>query len=296
MELRHIRYFVTVAEEGSFTRAAESLMIAQPPLSRQIKDLEEELGTTLFDRSTRRLQLTEAGHRFYQYALKVLELVEQAGEDIREMGAGLSGTIALSSVEGAAPHLIAKWISKFHKQYPNVEYSLWNGSSDDVVDRVRKGLCEIGVITEPYNHEGFDGIDVFTEPWVAMIPPDNPLAGEPGDTVSFRQIAPYELIIPSRQSRKSEIEGWFAECGETPRIIGRLAHMVSAHELTRQNVGIAIYPAAAASIEAERVVSIKRLVEPEVNAVYVMVKSSSRPLSHAGQAFWDIVVEMTDAV
>lgn len=291
MELRHIRYFIAVAEEGSFTKAAEKLMIAQPPLSRQIKDLEEELGTTLFDRNTRKLQLTEAGHRFYQYGLKVLELIDQAGQDIREIGTGLSGTISLSSVEGQAPHLMAEWISCFHKQYPHVEYSLWNGSSDDVVDRVRKGLCEIGVITEPYNHEGFDGIEVFTEPWVAMIPPENPLSKVPGDTVTFKDIAPYELIIPSRQSRKSEIESWFAECGETPKIIGRLAHMVSAHELTRQNVGIAIYPAAAASLEAERVVCIKRLTEPEVNAVYVMVKSSERPLSHAAQAFWDTVAE-----
>lgn len=291
MELRHIRYFIAVAEEGSFTKAADRLMIAQPPLSRQIKDLEAELGTTLFDRNTRKLHLTEAGRRFYQYALKVLELVDQAGQDIREMGNGLSGTISLSSVEGQAPHLIAEWISAFHKEYPNVEYSLWNGSSDDVVDRVHKGLCEIGVITEPYNHEGFDGIDVFTEPWVAMIPPENPLAKIPGDTVTFKEIAPYELIIPSRQSRKNEIESWFAECGETPRIIGRLAHMVSAHELTRQNVGIAIYPAAAASLEAERVVSIKRLTDPEVNAVYVMIRSSNRPLSHAAQEFWDMVVD-----
>lgn len=292
MELRHIRYFLAVAEEGSFTRAAEKLLIAQPPLSRQIKDLEEELGTALFERTTRNIRLTDAGHRFQEYAEKVLELLDQASEDIKEIETGLSGTISLSSVEGQAPHLIAEWISSFHQSYPHVEYSLWNGSSDDVIDRVRKGLCEIGVITEPYNHEGFDGIAVYSEPWVAMIPLSNPLSKKEGDTVSFKEIAPYELIIPSRQSRKSEIEKWFAESGEVPKIIGRLAHMVSAYELTRQNVGIAIYPAAAASLEAERAVCIKRLTAPDVNAVYVMIKSSERPLSHAAQKFWDMAVSM----
>lgn len=291
MELRHIRYFTAVAEGHSFTKAAERLMIAQPPLSRQIKDLENELGTLLFSRNNRGLQLTDAGRRFYQYAVKILELVDQACEDIHEIETGLSGTVSFSSVEGHGPQLIAEWIAAFHKNYPHVEYSMWNGSSDDVIDRVQKGLCEIGVITEPYNHEGFDGIPVYQEPWIAMIPKDNPLAEKEGDTITFEEISPYELIIPSRHSRKSEIEGWFSQCGKEPKIIGRMAHMLSAYELTRQNVGIAIYPASAVSDAAENSVCIKLLTEPEVFVHYVLIRSNQRPLSHAAAAFWEEIGE-----
>lgn len=144
MELRHIRYFVTVAEELNFTRAAARLCIAQPPLSRQIQDLEAELGAPLFLRKPRALQLTEEGTLFLQYARQVLELVDRSAEDIRDMKQGLQGSLYLASVEGHAPRLFSSWIAGFHKNYPQVQYSLWNGDTDEVESRVNKGLCDLG--------------------------------------------------------------------------------------------------------------------------------------------------------
>ena len=126
MELRHIRYFLAVAEELNFTKAAARLCIAQPPLSRQMKELEEELGAKLFVRGPHAVHLTEEGMVFKQYALQVLELVEKSAEDIREMKKGLQGTLYLASVEGHAPHLFSRWIAGFHKKHPDVQYNLWN--------------------------------------------------------------------------------------------------------------------------------------------------------------------------
>ena len=153
MELRHIRYFLTVAEEMNFTKAAEKLCMAQPPLSRQIQDLEAELGTKLFVRKPHALRLTEEGVLFKQYAIQVLELVEKSAEDIKEMKKGLQGTLYLASVEGHAPRLFSGWIAGFHKKYPHVQFNLWNGNSDDVTNRVMKGLCDLAIIMEPYNAE-----------------------------------------------------------------------------------------------------------------------------------------------
>ena len=153
MELRHIRYFMAVAEELNFTRAAEKLCIAQPPLSRQIKDLEQELDVELFLRKPHVLQLTEEGVLFKQYAARVLELVNRSAEDVREMKQGLQGTLYLASVEGHAPRLFAEWIAGFHKMHPHVQYNLWNGNSDDVINRVMKGICELAIIMEPHNAE-----------------------------------------------------------------------------------------------------------------------------------------------
>ena len=116
MELRHIRYFLAVAEEGSFTKAAQKLMIAQSPLSRQIKDLEEELGTELFIRRNRGLSLTEAGNRFRVYASRIESLAKASTEEIREMNKGLSGTVFLGTVEGCAPRLLAEWVTAFHRK------------------------------------------------------------------------------------------------------------------------------------------------------------------------------------
>ena len=147
MELRHIRYFKAVAEEKNFTRAAEKLAIAQPPLSRQIQDLEDELGTKLFERSPHKVKLTEEGELFLQYASQILDLVNRSEEEVRIRKEGLQGTLYIASVEGCGPHLFAHWISEFQKLHPHVQYILWNGNTDDVNNRVAKGLCEVAMIT-----------------------------------------------------------------------------------------------------------------------------------------------------
>mgnify|MGYP000823829803 CR=1 FL=1 len=107
MELRHIRYFKAVAEEKSFTKAAEQLAIAQPPLSRQIQDLEAELGTTLFLRTPHKVSLTEEGELFLQYANQILDLVNRSEEDVRERKEGLQGTLYIASVEGCGPRPVS---------------------------------------------------------------------------------------------------------------------------------------------------------------------------------------------
>ena len=289
MELRHIRYFLAVAEEMNFTRAAEKLCIAQPPLSRQIKDLEEELGVSLFIRSPHSLQLTAEGVLFKQYATQVLDLVEKSTEDIREMKNGLQGTLYLASVEGHAPRLLSGWIGGFHKLYPHVQYNLWNGNSDDVVDRVMKGLCDMAIIMEPHNAEGVHSLPVYSEPWIAMIPTSHPLASIPGDQIELSELAPYELIIPSRASRLQEITDWFRTIGKQPVIRCRIAHMLNAYELTREGVGITIYPAAAAEIAKDPSICIKEIIHPSVTASYVLIWNKSTRLSRVAEEFLQYV-------
>ncbi len=288
MELRHIRYFLTIAEEGSFTRAAEKLCIAQPPLSRQIRDLEEELGTQLFERKARGLALTDAGERFMQYARRIKQLSDQSIEDLHTMQDGLTGRLYLATVEGQAPALFANWIYNFKKKYPLVEYEVWNGNSDDVIKRVHSGLNEVGVITLPYDEEGLDGKLISKEPWVAIIPKGHPLSKGKGNSIELKKLAPYELIIPSRRSRRKEIENWFAPLGLQPKIICRIAHMLNAYELTAAGVGIAIYPASAGKYVGDDVV-IKRIKNPDVSASYALVKSADRDLSKVAEAFWEMV-------
>ncbi len=285
MELRHIRYFLTVAEELNVTRAAARLCIAQPPLSRQIKDLEEELGVRLFIRKPHALQLTDEGELFRQYASQVLELLDKASEDVKEMRQGLQGTIYLATVEGYGPHLFAEWMAGFHEKHPHVGYNLWNGNSDDVTGRVMKGLCDLAIIVEPHNEEGLEALPVYREPWVAVLPPDHPLAASPGNAVTLRELAPYELIIPSRRSRLQEIEGWFSTIGERPAVRCRIASMINAYELAEQGLGISIFPASVGRIGTGKGSVVKQITEPSVTASYILIWNRNRQLSHAAQEF-----------
>ena len=288
MELRHIRYFLAVATELNFTRAAQKLCIAQPPLSRQIQDLEEELGVKLFERKPHALQLTEEGALFKQYATQVLDLVNKSTEDIRERKRGLQGTLYLASVEGHAPRLYAEWIAAFHSLHPHVQYNLWNGNSDDVVNRVMNGLCDLAIIMEPHNAEGVESIPVYQEPWVAIIPADNPLAKQKEATVNLADLTPYELIIPSRSSRLEEINDWFRSTGK-PMIRCRIAHLLSAYELTRLGVGITIYPASASDIANMSDVVIKQIVNPAKTASYILIWNKYRQLPHVATEFLDFI-------
>ncbi|MCR4787491.1 MAG: LysR family transcriptional regulator [Lachnospiraceae bacterium] len=289
MELRHIRYFLAVAEEGSLTAAAEKLLIAQPPLSRQIRDLEEELGTTLFIRKNNGVTLTEAGVRFRQYANQILALSDRSIEDIKDMSGGLKGILYLAAVEGSAPQIVSRWISDFSKVHPGVEYNLWNGNTDDVVQRVRNGLCEIAVITAPYDQEELIGINVYKEPWVAMIPDSHPLSAKKGNSIKLEELEGCDLLIPSRASRLREIEDWFAPLGIEPRVVCRLAHMQNAIELTKKGLGIAIFPAAVSDYIKEGI-TVKKLTHPNVSATYVCVRSKEHKLSKLADEFWKVVL------
>lgn len=296
MELRHIRYFLAVAEEMNFTKAAEKLCIAQPPLSRQIQDLERELGTKLFIRSPHHMELTEAGEIFRQYGTRIVELSERSVEDIREMDHGLQGTIYFSDVEGHAPALLAGWISEFQKQYPSVKYNLWNGNTDDIIARIKKGLCDLAVIMTPFDPEGIDTWPVYEEPWVAIMPTDHPLASEKSEQIDLERLAPYDLLIPSRHSRLHEIEEWFAVSGKKPKVRCYIANTLSAYELTRQGVGIAIYPASASDIIAKESLCIKAIRNPRVTAKYMLAWNQEKAMSKAAEQFLHFVKEKTKSM
>ena len=241
MDLRSLYYFVTVAEERNITRAAERLNMSQPPLSAQIKGLEEELGIQLFIRGKRQLTITDAGVLLLRRAKQILELAAQTQHELKSME-GLSGNLNISLVEGRAPYLLARWIAGFRAEFPKVTVHLWNGSGDDVLERLNRGLADLALVAAPYNAELMEGITVGREPWVAILSRQHPLAQEEGDFLPLRKLVGQPLFIPSRQSRAEAVRTWFEELGEEPLIAGDLSNYIDAEALAEQNAGICIYP------------------------------------------------------
>ena len=291
MELRHLRYFLAVCEEMNITKAAEKLMIAQPPLSRQIRDLEEEIGSPLFVRQHHSLCLTDEGIRFREYANRIVTLADRSVEDIREMSTGLRGTVYIAEVEGKAPRLTSSYIASFSKIYPEVQYNIWNGNSDEVTQRVRNGLADVALIMEPYDPQGLHSTPVYTEAWVAMFSKEHPLAKKKGNTIPLSMLADHDLIIPSRGSRLQEISDWFAPLGITPRIRARISNATTAYELCDKNVGVAIYPAAAGDLIHDDNVLIRRITEPEHKTTYILIYSDTHPLSPVADKFIEHIMQ-----
>ena len=269
MELRTLRYFTVVAQELNITRAAEKLNMSQPPLSNQIKGLEEELGAQLLIRGKRHLELTEEGALLLRRALQIQELADKTRQEIASLREGMTGTVYLSMVEGRAPFLAARWIAGFQEEFPRVRYNLWNGSSDDVLDRLRKGLADLAVIAAPYDTEHLEGFPVGREPWAAMLHPDHPLALRPGDTIPLSSLVGEPLIVPSRKSRVEAIRRWFGEIGAEPRILCEMSNYMDAAALTSQGVGVSIFPHTT-GISNGLVVS-KVVTQPARQAEYILV-------------------------
>lgn len=291
MDIRELRYFMEVAQELNFTKAAENLNMAQPPLSRQIRLLEEELGVKLFDRSQKKISLTEEGKLLRIRGSQILELMEKTESEVTELSEGITGTLYIGTVEGRGPYLMSQWIAEFKKQYPHVYYGIWNGSTDDVLDRLQKGLLDVALIMKPFSNEFFNSVLVDRVPWICMINNEHPLAKLPGDTIELGMLNNEPVLFPSRKSRVREISSWFEEAGVSINKQGEMSSYLNARELTMQGVGIAIFPSTSGQERNNTWVTEKRIVNPERIASYVLVWDKAKPLSVIAERFVKMVEE-----
>lgn len=153
MEIRVLRYFLAVAREESITRAAAVLHITQPTLSRQMSQLEEEMGVILFHRGTRKIVLTEEGLLLRRRAEEILELVDKTEKEIAEQDQVVTGTVSVGCGDLAAVQMLPELFRSFHQRYPGVSFDLYTATADHIKDRMDRGLTDVGLLLEPVNME-----------------------------------------------------------------------------------------------------------------------------------------------
>ena len=292
MDLRSLHYFTVVAEELNITRAAERLNMSQPPLSSQIKGLEEELGVQLFIRGKRHLTMTEAGSLLYRRAKQLLELSEQTQQEIRSLD-GLSGDLNISLVEGRAPFLLARWIAGFRSEFPQVGVHLWNGSGDEVMERLHRGLADLALVAAPYNPELLEGFTVGREPWVAIMSRNHPLAQDSSEFIPLEKLVGQPLFVPNRRSRAESLREWFGELGEEPWIVGDLSNYIDAIALAEQNAGVCIYPMT--TYNSSDLIVRKIITDTARQIEYALVWSRSSRKTELAEEFINFVQDCLEA-
>ena len=207
MELRTLRYFLTAAQEENITRAADILHVTQPTLSRQMMDLEKELGATLMLRSKSGLTLTDDGIFFRQRAAEIVELADRLEKNFVEKNDHINGVISIGATESVGGRLLAKIIKQFSDKYPLVQFNLYNEMADYIKERMENGLIDVGLLLEPVDTTRYDFIRLSQkETWGVLMPDDHPLAGN--ETVSPEEIAEYPLILPLCERVRREILNW----------------------------------------------------------------------------------------
>lgn len=288
MELRTLKYFIVVAEELNITKAAKKLMMSQPPLSAQMKNLEDELSCTLFIRGKRSLKLTDSGQLLYRRAKEIVALSEKASSEIESINNGIQGTIALGLVEGMAPNIAADWISGFMKIYPNVTFKIYDDNSDNLTEKIRSGIISLAVITSPYDQLILNSFKVGEEKLVAFMSKNNPIATKEGKSISVSQLANEKLIVPSRKATIAQINKWFRQLSISPKIVCEMDSYLDASALAVKDVGISIFP------RTEYVLN-DSIISKEIEGVsnnkeeYLFVWRKGHPLPVIEEAFIDFV-------
>ncbi len=169
MDIRQLKYFLTIAEEGQITSAAKKLNMAQPPLSQQLKNLEDELGVKLIERGSRHIELTDAGKLLRNKAEQILNLTDSALIEIKDFKKGLNGTLTLGTVSSSGTMLLNKRISYFRKNYPKVKFEIFEGNTFKVMELLNNGIIEVGIVRTPFNPSKFNCKYTEPEPMIAIM-------------------------------------------------------------------------------------------------------------------------------
>ena len=210
MDLRVLRYFLTVAKEQSFTKAAKQLHITQPTLSRQLAALEDDLGVELFDRSGHGITLTNEGLLLKRRALEMVDLEDKIISEFKGVDGIVDGTITVGCGEFMAVEIFAQICRIYKEKYPMVRFAIHTGTADTIYEMMNKGLVDIGLFLEPVNTEGLDYIRIQgSDHWVVGMKPDDPLAGK--EYITKEDLVGLPLILPERLTVQSEIANWFGK-------------------------------------------------------------------------------------
>lgn len=294
MDVKDLKYFLAVAQEGTVTKASKKLCISQPPLSRQLKDLEEELGVTLFYRGKRHIELSDEGVFLKQQAEEILSLIDITESQLKTKGDGTHGTVSLGVTEGCGAGVLSDIIMDFHKLYPEVDYNVWCSSSQEIGERLARGLFDIGIVREPFNSTKFDSTPLRKEAWIIILSKNHPLAHNGSDEIELSQLSNEQLIVPSRTPMVDELNSWFNEQGTKRKIICRYNTLASILPLIENNLGVGVTTESAYQFTSNDKFSYKQIANPKRFSNLLIIKRRHKIMSAPATCFWNFVQNNAD--
>ncbi|MEU0741583.1 LysR substrate-binding domain-containing protein [Streptomyces sp. NPDC006134] len=274
MELRQLKYFLAVAEERNFTRAAELVHISQPGISAQIRQLEGELGATLVDRTGRRAELTAVGEAVRDHARSVLAAVEVLRRAVDEMNGLVRGRVVVGMVRACTVTPLFDALSGFHLAHPGVEISLVEDDSDRLVERVREGSVDLALIGAAGRAPGdLDGWQVVSEPIVAVVPAGHPLAGRDG--VTLAELCAHPIVcLPPGTGIRAVLDRSAAARGLTPAVALQASAPGAVLDLAARGLGVGVLsPSMATGREELRTVAV---TDADVPGVLALVSAPAK--------------------
>ncbi len=243
MELRVLRYFLAVAKEGTITGAANFLHVTQPTLSRQLMDLEKELGQKLFIRSSHTITLTSEGILLRQRAKEIVELADKTEDMFSNMQDEIAGEIFIGGGETSSIKIIAEVIKEIQAEYPHIKYNLYSGNADDVGEKLDKGLLDFGILIQPTDISKYEYLSLNSyDTWGLIMRKDSSLAKN--EFITIKDLMNIPLIVSKQVDRMTNIKNdyleWFGDNIKSLNIVARYNLIYNAAIMVTEGVGYAL--------------------------------------------------------
>ncbi len=285
MELYQLGYFIEIARQRSFTRAAERLHMAQPALSQQMKNLESELGTALFIRGRKEIQLTAAGKAFLPRAEALLTQAEAAKAIVSDVAQLRGGKLIIAAIPSVSACLLPEVIRSFSRQHEQVELQLIEDSSERVSENVESGLADIGFLQLPASKSAFETRTIISEPFVLLVAKSHSLVKQ--KEVALKQLATESFIFYKGRARDTALEAC-RKAGFEPRIACESGELETVRALVAAGLGLAVVPQLAAGNLPKTIQAIT-IREPKMQRQIAAVWQKGSVLSPAAQALLELV-------
>ena len=239
MELRVLRYFLMAAREENITKAAQLLHVTQPTLSRQLMQLEEELGVRLFHRSRHNIVLTDEGMLLKRRAQELVSLADKTKRELSREEGAVTGEIAIGSGELHSVQFLAEMLASFRKRYPLIHYEFYSGNSDNIKERIERGILDIGILLEPVEMQKYDFLRLpAREVWGVLVHQESALAAK--ESVEPQDLLGTPLMMTKRELARSELANWFGDLYDRLEIIASYNLLYNIAMLVQKNMGAAL--------------------------------------------------------
>lgn len=285
--LRQLRVFVAVAQAGSFSRAGERIGLSQSAVSHSVKELENEVGVKLLDRTTRAVVLTDAGVQLAGRLERLLEELNSTLLDARSVGDRLSGTVRVAASQTISAHLMPQSIAAAAVEFPAIRFMLHDRPQQWVLQSIRQGEVDFGIVIDPIQAGDLACEAVLSEPFLLLCRNDHSFAGR--SSVAWQSLQGANLVLQDYASgSRPLIDEALARQGIEANIVQEIGHPATLYPMVEAGIGISVLPALALPLPEGRPLLVKRLT-PVVERQLMLVRRKNRSLSRAAEVIWQVI-------